>query len=116
MATYGIFGWIFTVYRAITSMIIAMVAGILTNIFDKDDIVEEKKPTFSSIAPQASTSFSMNAPTTDKSHSTSQSSCCTSASDKKKSFSFLAAMHYAFTTLLGDIAKPLFLSLGHLSL
>ena len=108
MATYGIFGWIFTVYRAITSMIIAMVAGILTNIFDKDDIVEEKKPTFSALAPQASTSFSMNAPTTDESHNTSQSSCCASTSDEKKSFSFLGAMHYAFTTLLGDIAKPLF--------
>jgi len=36
MATYGIFGWIFTIYRAVTSMIIAMIAGILTNIFDKD--------------------------------------------------------------------------------
>ena len=37
LATYGIFGWIFTLYRALTSMIIAMVAGILTNIFDKDE-------------------------------------------------------------------------------
>jgi len=38
MATYGIFGWIFTVYRAVTSMIIAMVAGVLTNIFDKEEV------------------------------------------------------------------------------
>jgi len=41
MATYGIFGWIFTLYRAITSMIIAMVAGVLTNIFDKDTSATE---------------------------------------------------------------------------
>lgn len=33
MATYGIFGWIFTLYRIISSVIIAVIAGILTNIF-----------------------------------------------------------------------------------
>ena len=54
MATYGIFGWIFTIYRAITSMIIAMFAGILTNIFDKnDDTKEVKKPAFWAVDPQA---------------------------------------------------------------
>jgi len=97
MATYGIFGWIFTVYRAITSMIIAMVAGILTNMFDKDVIVEEKKSSFSTLAPQ-----------TEESCGTGEGSCCASTSDEKKKFSFIAAMKYAFTTLLGDIAKPLF--------
>jgi len=35
MATYGIFGWIFALYRIISSVIIAIIAGILTNIFDK---------------------------------------------------------------------------------
>lgn len=37
LATYGIFGWIFTLYRVISSFIIAIIAGILTNIFDKND-------------------------------------------------------------------------------
>lgn len=37
LATYGIFGWLFMVYRIISSFIIAIIAGILTNIFDKDD-------------------------------------------------------------------------------
>jgi protein translocase SecG subunit len=37
LATYGIFGWIFTLYRVFTSMIIAMIAGVLTNIFTKDN-------------------------------------------------------------------------------
>ncbi len=117
MATYGIFGWIFTIYRAVTSMIIAMVAGILTNIFDKDTsidsvtastssaTVEIKKPSFSAVAPQA-TSFSMNAPAKEES-CCSTDSCCDSASGSKN-FSFMAAIKYAFVTLLGDIAKPLF--------
>ena len=103
MATYGIFGWIFTIYRAITSMIIAMLAGILTNIFDKEE--EIKKPSFSAVAPQA-TSFSMNAQTKEEG-CCSIDSCCDSGSGSKK-FSFMAAIKYAFVTLFGDIAKPLF--------
>lgn len=107
MATYGIFGWIFTVYRAITSMIIAMVAGILTNIFDKEIIEEIKKPSFSAVAPQSTTSFSMNT-AAGESCDTSEGSCCYTSTHNKKSFSMVAALQYAFFTLLGDIAKPLF--------
>ncbi len=102
LATYGIFGWIFTVYRAITSMIIAMVAGILSNIFDKDDIDlthRETKPTFSTLAPQSSKNLSINI------HDNATFGC---TKDENKKFSFFTAMRYAFDTLLGDIAKPLF--------
>jgi len=108
LATYGIFGWIFTVYRVITSMIIAMVAGILTNIFDKDEIVEKvTKPSFSTVAPQTTSTFSMNTPKQEESCGTGTGSCCSTNNDSKK-FSFMAAMTYAFSTLLADIAKPLF--------
>ena len=100
MATYGIFGWIFTIYRAITSMIIAMVAGILTNIFDKDEEQEvAKKSTFS-------TTFTAQKP--QESCGTGEGSCCGTSSSEKKSFSLISALRYAFVTLLGDIAKPLF--------
>lgn len=109
MATYGIFGWIFTLYRAVTSMIIAMAAGILTNIFDKnEEVVERKKAAFSAVAPQTATSFSMNAAKQEtESCGTGEGSCC-SGSEEKKDFSLMSAMKYAFCTLLGDIAKPLF--------
>ena len=95
MATYGIFGWIFTIYRAITSMIIAMVAGVLTNIFDKDKPV--KKTIFSTFKP------------TQESNSSccSSSSCCDSDSKTEDSF-IKRVLNYAFGTLLKDIAKPLF--------
>jgi uncharacterized membrane protein YraQ (UPF0718 family) len=104
LATYGIFGWVFTLYRAVTSMIIAMVAGILTNIFDKDTSassvsVDITKPSFSTLAPQAATSFSINTPDKDESYGTG--SCCSSNSTEKKSFSLKAAVKYAFVTLLG---------------
>jgi len=109
LATYGIFGWIFTLYRAVTSMIIAMVAGILTNIFDKEVIEEEpvKKPTFTTLAPTNKTSFTMKTPQEEISCGTGSDSCCNTA-ENKKPFSFITAMKYAFGTLLGDIAKPLF--------
>lgn len=111
LATYGIFGWIFTLYRAVTSMIIAMVAGILTNIFDKESEVQNDtvtKPSFSAMAPQTATSFSISAPKKEESCGTGTGSCCSSGSEETKGFSFTTAMKYAFGTLLGDIAKPLF--------
>jgi uncharacterized membrane protein YraQ (UPF0718 family) len=71
-------------------MIIAMVAGILTNIFDKEE-VSIKNPSFSTLAPQTTNTFSLNTP----------------KKEGKEAFSLSKAMKYAFVTLLGDIAKPL---------
>jgi len=113
LATYGIFGWIFTLYRVITSMIIAMVAGILTNIFDKEEDADPSKPVGrGALTPTGNNmivnTFSMNATKKEEeSCSTGTGSCC-SSSEEKKGFSFLTAMDYAFDTLLSDIAKPLF--------
>ena len=93
LATYGMFGWIFTIYRVFTSMIIAMFAGIFVNLFDKED--EAKKAKFS-LAPEKEIT-----------------SCCSESlscesTPKKSKFSIQKAFRYAFVTLLGDIAKPLF--------
>lgn len=99
MATYGIFGWVFTLYRAITSMIIAMVAGILTNIFDKDEVGASRK---------FSTTFSATPSKEEPSTCcASETSCCGSSSTDKEPF-FIRVFNYAFGTLLADIAKPLF--------
>ena len=158
LATYGIFGWIFTIYRIITSMIIAVAAGILTNVFGKSDEKENEETdkkssvskttfgvvgvqhptqtaftpkatnqpqTFSTLSAQPSTLTSQTkASPSDANHHSSfliphslfasapeAPSCCSSDScsdNKTKGFSFTAAMKYAFITLLGDIAKPLF--------
>jgi hypothetical protein len=107
MATYGVFGWIFTLYRALTSMIIAMIAGILTNIFDKEERVGANK--FSAIKnvesfSTVSTSFSLK-PNCDK-----EVNCC-GIENEKQGFSLKRVFTYAFGTLLKDIAKPLFFGL-----
>ena len=89
LATYGMFGWVFTIYRVLTSIVIAILAGIFTNIYDKG---QEK--------------FDMNF--SEDSCCDSGTSCCSSNKEEKTKFSLTKAMKYAFVTLLGDIAKPLF--------
>lgn len=108
LATYGIFGWIFTIYRIITSMIIAMVSGILTNIFDKE--IETPKPTFSAFAAPktTNTSFAFTPNKQEDSCGTGSGSCCSNTGQAKTKFSLKRSFTYAFGTLLSDIAKPLF--------
>ena len=95
LATFGIFGFIFTLYRVATSIIIAFFAGIFSNIFDKE---KKEKPKFSLLNKPnqtpivAALNFNVNKNKTAL----------------KKKFSFKNAMRYGFITLLGDIAKPLF--------
>ena len=120
LATFGMFGWVFTIYRLITSMVIAMFAGIMTNIFGK----EPEKPVAMSkfsINHQntklgvSSENFTTKTPDDEQSCCCSGESACSTTQEKKK-FSFKDAINYAFITLLGDIAKPLFwgLALGAL--
>lgn len=103
LATYGMFGWIFTIYRVITSMIIATVAGILTNILDK----EKPQPAFTTLG-TGTPSFSMAAPQVTPEV---QSCCSTPITQGKKKFSCKDVFTYSFGTLLRDIAKPLFIGL-----
>lgn len=116
LATYGMFGWVFTIYRVVTSMVIATIAGIFANIYDKEEAEQKNTMSFAPMnsattaKPQAfsaSPSFSV-AKQEDKCESENGGSCCCSSTeDTKAKFSFTKAMNYAFNTLLKDIAKPL---------
>ncbi len=99
LATYGIFGWIFTLYRIVSSMFIAVAAGILINIFDKE---EKKKPKFSLSSDANLSKPKINA---FKSFSLKNEP---ESKIKLNKFSITKTFRYAFNTLLGDIAKPLF--------
>ncbi len=109
LATYGIFGWIFTIYRIVTSMIISIVAGVLTNLFDKAP--QTPKAAFSpkpaTFSPAKASTFTM-ANSSPKKESSCESGCGCDTKTPKKGFSLIAALHYGFVTLLGDIARPLF--------
>ena len=84
LATYGFFGWFFTIYRVITSLIIAMVAGILENFLGKtpQNEVEECK------------------------HCCSGGSC--SSTKEVSKFSIKKVFDYAIFDIFKDFAKPLF--------
>ncbi|MBD3790049.1 MAG: SO_0444 family Cu/Zn efflux transporter [Campylobacterales bacterium] len=111
LATYGIFGWVFTIYRIFSSLIIAMIAGILSNLIDADKSKPKNHFSISSEAKTGLSPFVQNTALDQKpqpqTSCCSNSSCC-NTSQNHKSFSFKAALQYAFVTLLGDIAKPLF--------
>jgi len=117
LATYGMFGWVFTIYRVITSMIISILAGILSNIYAHEEKEEsvQKKPAFSMVAPTNNTSvMNFSAVTTPVSpkDTGSEGSCCSAEScDEKKGSMVTRAFSYAFGTLLKDIASPLLIGL-----
>ena len=86
LATYGFFGWVFTIYRVVSSFIIAITAGILQNIFGKEVKPKEDEEECSSC-------------------------CCNGGSCEdatKRSFSVKKALDYAVFDIFADFAKPLF--------
>ncbi|MEN8302488.1 MAG: SO_0444 family Cu/Zn efflux transporter [Campylobacterota bacterium] len=109
LATYGMFGWVFTIYRVLTSMVIAMVAGVLTNVFDKTE--EKPKAAFSATGVSKPSFATPNSFSVVPKVEEETPSCCSSGmgeGNTKAPFSIIKALRYAFFTLLSDIAKPLF--------
>jgi len=102
LATYGMFGWAFTLYRVVTSMIISIVAGVVTNFYGDEERESSKK---------VQSIFSVQKPTLTVAHSMNFTSVqrVSDVSPKKKSIikQTKDAFGYAFNTLLGDIASPL---------
>lgn len=90
LATFGMFGWVFTLYRVFTSVVIAIAAGMLMNIFEPKEIVK-KGFSFTSTAPKATPTIIQVTKT-----------------DDKKPFSVLGVFQYGLITLLGSFSKPLF--------
>ncbi len=88
LATYSLFGFVFTTFRIVSSVIIAISVGFIQNFFQKEDsnnITEE-----------------VNA------------SCCSSvgcSKTTKKKFSFIAALKYGYGMLFNDMAKALLVGL-----
>ncbi len=107
MATFGFFGWIFTIYRVISSMIIAICAGIFSNIFDKEDEALKQK-----IPKNETKSCCCNSGVgVGESGSVCSNASVGAGENKRKKFSLKGVFDYAFNTLFGDMAKPLFFGL-----
>jgi len=86
LATYGFFGWIFTIYRVVTSLVIAIVAGILQNLLGK-------------VPAEA---------TEEENYRTCGCGDSCSMETQGKRFSMKKALDYAVFDIFKDFAKPLF--------
>lgn len=90
LATFSFFGLVFTIFRVLSSVIIAITVGLIQNFMEKDDKkIEEIKE---------------------------ESSCgchcsCGSTKKEKKSFSIKETFTYAYVDLAKDMVKPLFIGL-----
>lgn len=93
MATYGAFGWFFTIYRVITSIFISILAGFLSMIFIKED--KEK---------------SINNPIWTNKIPNKKEPPISLHVELKKPFVF-RVYDYAFNQLFADIAKPLLIGI-----
>lgn len=120
LATFGMFGWVFTLYRVVTSILIAFAAGVLSNFLIRE---KSENPNVKS-QPVPNPTFTMTNPAPMNAQPAVKPSLFTQTPQKesggcgcdgscheepaRKGFDFGAAMRYGFVTLLGDIAKPLF--------
>ncbi|XOB61662.1 SO_0444 family Cu/Zn efflux transporter [Campylobacterota bacterium DY0563] len=108
LATYSLFGFVFTLYRVVSSIIIAIAVGLVQNLFEKKDTktthedMDETQSCCSSNSSSTSSCCSSSSDTT--------SSCCSSSSSKK-GFSFIAVLKYGYGTLFNDMAKALIIGL-----
>lgn len=108
LATFSFFGLVFTVFRVASSVIIAIVVGLLQNFIENKPKKEETvTPSFTTPAGFSATGFGVQAPVQKEQES---SSCC-SSSTSKKSFSFVNALKYGYGTLFSDMAKSLLIGL-----
>lgn len=124
MATYGVFGWVFTVYRVITSVVISLIAGFLTLFLDKESETEVKtgnnksgvifsadssghsfkpvsQPSFKIINDQANANIGANAALLNIG--------VVKAEEKKNSFQQILA--YSFDDILKDISRSLLIGI-----
>lgn len=117
MTTYSFFGWFFTLYRVLTSVFIAIVAGILQNVVDEKSAVP--KVTAFGMKPSVGVSQSSHRLTPIQpsgAAASKASSCCSSGACSEPSatverFSFRRVVRYAFVTLFGDIYFSLFVGI-----
>lgn len=89
LATYSLFGFVFVIFRIISSIIIAITVGLVQNFVQKDD---------------------------DTKFSIMETPCCSSSSceankNVKKSFSFIKVFTYGYVVLFNSMAKALLIGL-----
>lgn len=113
LATFSFFGLVFTIFRVISSVIIAIVVGLLQNFVEKESIKKEEntkiKPIFSTTKVNSTPLKSFTPKETTATNSSCDSGC--GCETKKEKFSLKKVFEYAYVTLFKDMVKALFVGL-----
>ena len=118
-ATYSFFGWFFTIYRVITSVIIAITVGIIENLVGSKDSIKDIENFSCGCSDggcedsKAKNSFTLNNSFAKPKVATSSFSMSPAKNSESKTvrFSIKSVFNYAFNTLFKDIAKSLLFGL-----
>ncbi|MCW8929244.1 MAG: SO_0444 family Cu/Zn efflux transporter [Gammaproteobacteria bacterium] len=100
MATYGVFGWLFTLYRVVTSVIISMLAGLLTLLLVKEEATESNSENNPSMQFKPVSGHIIGKPLNIN---------VVKAEDKQNIFQ--QVLSYAFDDIYKDIARALMIGL-----
>lgn len=118
LATFSFFGLVFTVFRVASSVVIAIVVGLLQNFIENKEPKEATiTPSFTAPAGFSATGFGVQTPVQPKEEEASSCGCsstassCCSSSESKKRFSIVNALKYGYETLFSDMAKSLLIGL-----
>ncbi len=114
LATYGVLGLPFAIFKAGYAFLIGVVGGVLIKFFDEETVSEESK----SEAPAKPCCCSSEEPevAAEAMKEEEEKSCCSSEKTEKEECSSIfskafQAIKYGYITLPGDIAKSLFVGI-----
>lgn len=107
LATYGVFGWVFTAYRTMSSVMISLLAGFLSLIFVQEDNIAKQNISYKSFRAANNPTFPISlssaiAPTPAKAEKTIPAGL---------KASLKAIYNYAFDDIYKDIAKSLLIGI-----
>ncbi len=111
LATFSFFGLIFTIFRVVSSIIIAIAVGLVQNFVEKESIKKENtnlKPMFSTTKASVN---SLNSFVPKPTNTTDDASFGCSEKSIKRKFSIKKVFSYAYETLFEDMVKALFIGL-----
>lgn len=126
IATYGVLGWFFTLYRVITSTLIAIIAGVLSLMFDREEetsslssasVVNKTKAAapdspLSFAAPTGSTVLKLQPEPETATGSCSGGTCCSTEAASGESGFLIRLWEESVYRIFGDFAKALLIGIG----
>jgi uncharacterized membrane protein YraQ (UPF0718 family) len=113
IATYGLLGWVFAIYRPVAAFVGGISGGIIVRLFGRPDQDRKQESCCSSAEEEASCSCSTEKETSCCSSAEKETSCCSSSEKPAVAPGLLQRFyHYAFVEFLDDISVHFLIGLA----